>query len=117
MCVCVCIGHAYAAAIGACAAGQDWQRAVALFDDMTSRASIRPDVVSCTALVSALASAGEADKAEAVVTWMQKNGLKPNVSNMSCVRIYIHTTPRTHTQTPFFRHAHSDTHTRARRAW
>lgn len=75
-----CAGHAYAAAISACAAGQDWGRAVALFDDMTSRAGIRPDVVSCTALVTALASAGEADKAEAVVGWMQKSGLKPNVS-------------------------------------
>ncbi len=73
-------GHAYAAAISACAAGQDWARAVALFDDMTARAGIRPDVVSCTALVSALAAAGEADKAEAVVVWMQKAGLKPNVS-------------------------------------
>lgn len=31
-------GHAYAAAISACSAGQDWARAVALFDDMTSRA-------------------------------------------------------------------------------
>lgn len=72
-------GHAFAAAISACAAGQDWVRAVALFDDMTSRANIRPDVVSCTALVTALAAAGEADKAEAVVQWMHKAGLKPNV--------------------------------------
>jgi len=44
-------GHAYAAAISACAAGQQWQRAVALFDDMAGGAGIRPDVVSCTALV------------------------------------------------------------------
>eukprot|EP00967_Tisochrysis_lutea_P098456 scaffold145425_cov23-Tisochrysis_lutea.AAC.1 len=44
-------GHAYAAAISACAAGQQWQRAVALFDDMAGVAGIRPDVVSCTALV------------------------------------------------------------------
>lgn len=72
-------GHAYAAAISACAAGQDWMRAIALFDDMSGRAGIRPDVVSCTALVTALASAGEADKAEAVVQWMLSSGLKPNV--------------------------------------
>lgn len=42
-------------------------------------AGIRPDVVSCTALVTALASAGEADKAEALVGWMARTGLKPNV--------------------------------------
>jgi len=72
-------GHAYAAAISACAAGQDWLRAVALFDDMSGRAGIRPDVVSCTALITALASAGECDKAEAVVQWMLSTGLKPNV--------------------------------------
>lgn len=47
----LCAGHAYAAAISACAAGQQWQRAVALFDDMAGVAGIRPDVVSCTALV------------------------------------------------------------------
>ena len=72
-------GHAYAAAISACAVGQEWQRAVALFDDMVGRAGIRPDVVSCTALVTALASAAQADKAEAVVQWMLSSGLKPNV--------------------------------------
>ncbi|KAF5830188.1 TPR-like protein [Dunaliella salina] len=76
---CQATGHAYAAAISACAAGQQWQRAVALFDDMAGVAGIRPDVVSCTALVTALASAGEADKAEAVVQWMLAIGLKPNV--------------------------------------
>lgn len=37
------------------------------------------DVVSCTALVGALASGGEADKAEAVVQWMLRSGLQPNV--------------------------------------
>ncbi|KAL6753429.1 hypothetical protein V8C86DRAFT_460184 [Haematococcus lacustris] len=71
--------HAFAAAISACAAGADWQRAVRLFDSMTRAGGIRPDVVSCTALVSALAAAAQADKAEAVVHWMLDIGLKPNV--------------------------------------
>ncbi len=72
-------GHAYAAAISACAAGADWQRAVLLFEEMSGPAGIRPDVVSCTALISALGAAAQADKAEAVVTWMLSTGLKPNV--------------------------------------
>ena len=50
-------GHAYAAVISACAAGSDWVRAVQLFEEM-SAAGITPDVVSCTALITALASAG-----------------------------------------------------------
>lgn len=53
-------------------------RAVALFEEMTA-SGIEPDVVSCTALINALASCGEADKAEAVVKWMLSNGLSPNV--------------------------------------
>lgn len=36
--------------------------------------------VVARAQVTALASAGEADKAEAVVQWMLAIGLKPNVS-------------------------------------
>lgn len=39
---------------------------------------IKPDVVSCTALISALATSGEADKAEGVVAWMLANGVRPN---------------------------------------
>ena len=72
-------GHAYAAVISACAAGGDWMRAVSIFEEMTE-SGVNPDVVSCTALVNALASCGEADKAEAVVKWMLANGLSPNVS-------------------------------------
>jgi pentatricopeptide repeat protein len=75
---CYFTGHAYAAAISACAAGGDWMRAVSLFEEMASN-GVRPDVVSCTALVTALASSGESDKAEAVVKWMLRNKLKPNV--------------------------------------
>lgn len=71
-------GHAFAAAISACAAGAQWRRAVSLFEEMTTH-SIRPDVVSCTALITALASAGECDKADGVVAWMLSNSLKPNV--------------------------------------
>jgi pentatricopeptide repeat protein len=82
---CCDAGHAYAAAITACAAGADWQRAVALFESMTSHAGIRPDVVSCTALISALGAAAQADKAEAVVMWMLTTGLKPNVGVTTCL--------------------------------
>ncbi|EFJ51366.1 hypothetical protein VOLCADRAFT_57174 [Volvox carteri f. nagariensis] len=71
-------GHAFSAAISACAPAGDWSRAVALFDEMTGPAGIRPDVVSCTALITALASGGEADRAEAVVAWMLANGVRPN---------------------------------------
>ncbi len=45
---------------------------------MTGPGSIRPDVVSCTALITALAAGGEADRAEAVVAWMLANGVRPN---------------------------------------
>ena len=44
-------GHAYAAVISACAAGGQWQKAVGLFDDMLAW-GVRPDVVSCTALIT-----------------------------------------------------------------
>lgn len=44
-------GHAYAAVISACAAGGQWQRAVSLFDEMLAW-GVRPDVVSCTALIT-----------------------------------------------------------------
>lgn len=71
-------GHAYSAAISACAAAGDWRRAVSLFDEMTGPGGIRPDVVSCTALITALAAGGEADRAEAVVGWMLANGVRPN---------------------------------------
>ena len=54
-------------------------RAVGLFEEMAG-AGIQPDVVSCTALVNALASSGESAKAEALVHWMLSNGIRPNVS-------------------------------------
>ena len=73
-----CAGHAYAMAIRACAGIKNWTRAVALFEEM-AEAGIKPDVVSCTALVNALASSGEASKAEALVHWMLSNGIRPNV--------------------------------------
>jgi len=58
-------GHAYAAAISACAAGGRWERAVALFDEMLE-GGVRPDVVSCTAL----GADGQWQRAERVVAWM-----------------------------------------------
>ena len=66
-------GHAYAAAISACAAGGAWRRAVALFDEMLET-GIRPDVVSCTALISALGSDAQWERAERVVAWMLQVG-------------------------------------------
>ena len=64
-------GHAYAAAISACAVGSAWPRAVQLFDEMRA-ANIQPDVVSCTALISALGADGQWQRAETVIRWMHE---------------------------------------------
>ena len=66
---CLAAGHAYAAAISACATGGEWRRAVSLFDGMLEN-SIQPDVVSCTALISALAADGQWQHAEHALEWM-----------------------------------------------
>ena len=66
-------GHAYAAAISACAVGSAWPRAVQLFDEMRA-ANIQPDVVSCTALISALGADGQWQRAETVIRWMHEVG-------------------------------------------
>lgn len=71
-------GHAFAAAISACAAGGDWQGACSLFEEMIKH-SIQPDVVSCTALISALATGGQWQQSEQVVSWMLQAGVRPNV--------------------------------------
>ena len=71
--------HAYSSAISACAAGGEWQKAAHLFSRMAA-GGITPDIVSCTALVTALAASDDgADKAEAVVKWMLRSNIKPNV--------------------------------------
>lgn len=62
-------GHAFAAAISACASGGNWARALKLFDEMLFE-KIQPDVVSCTALVTALASDGQYERAQSVINWM-----------------------------------------------
>ena len=64
-------GHAYAAAISACAVGSVWTRAVELFDEMME-VNIKPDVVSCTALISALGSDAQWERAERVIVWMHQ---------------------------------------------
>ena len=64
-------GHAYAAAISACAVGSVWPRAVELFDEMME-VNIKPDVASCTALISALGSDAQWERAERVVVWMHQ---------------------------------------------
>ncbi len=66
-------GHAYAAAISACAVGSVWPRAVELFDEMME-VNIKPDVVSCTALISALGSDAQWERAERVIVWMHQVG-------------------------------------------
>lgn len=40
---------------------------------------IQPDVVSCTALISALATGGQWQQSEQVVSWMLQSGVRPNV--------------------------------------
>lgn len=67
--VLLCAGHSYAAAISACATGGEWRRAVQLFDNMLA-SDIQPDVVSCTALISALAADGQYQHAERALDWM-----------------------------------------------
>lgn len=62
-------GHAFAAAISACASGGNWARALTLFNEMLLE-KIQPDVVSCTALVTAMASDGQYEHAQHVITWM-----------------------------------------------
>ena len=59
-------GHAFAAVISACAAGGDWGRGAALFDEMRARWGIKPDVVSCTALVTAFGTDGQWARAQQV---------------------------------------------------
>ncbi len=61
-------GHAYAAVISACAAGGQWQQAVKLFDDMLAW-QIKPDVVSCTALITALGADAQWERAAQVSGW------------------------------------------------
>lgn len=72
-------GHAFAAVISACAAGGDWRRGAALFDDMRNQWGIKPDVVSCTALVTAFGTDGQWSRAQQVIDWMLSSGIRPNV--------------------------------------
>ncbi len=58
-------GHAYAAVISACAAGGQWLRAVSLFDEMLAQ-GVKPDVVSCTALITARGADGQWERSEKV---------------------------------------------------
>lgn len=53
-----------------------WQRAVELFDEMME-ANIKPDVVSCTALISALGADAQWERAERVIVWMHQVGACP----------------------------------------
>lgn len=84
-----CTGHAYAAAISACAAGGVWPRAVQLFDEMLEL-GIRPDVVSCTALIAALGSDAQWERAERVLAWMLQAGFfsgnKAQASMIACAK-------------------------------
>ena len=65
-CAALAAGHAFAAVISACAAGGDWVRGAALFDEMRARWGIKPDVVSCTALVTAFGTDGQWARAQQV---------------------------------------------------
>lgn len=76
-------GHAYAAAISACAAGGEWEQAVKLFNEMMSR-NIKPDVVSCTALITALAADGQWRHAENVMEFMIQSGKQFASYNAFC---------------------------------
>jgi pentatricopeptide repeat protein len=57
---------------------------VSLFDEMLAW-GVRPDVVSCTALVTALGTDGQWERAEKVVEWMQRSDIKPNVRTMTAL--------------------------------
>ena len=47
-----------------------------MFDNMMMY-GIKPDVVSCTALITALAADGQWERSETVVDWMLKSGMDP----------------------------------------
>ena len=48
------------------------------FDNMLA-ADVRPDVVSCTALMTALGRVGQWERAERTIAWMHRTGVRPNV--------------------------------------
>lgn len=64
--------------ISACAAGGEWRRGAALFDEMRNRWGIKPDVVSCTALVTAFGTDGQWARAQQVTP---PNSMHLNQSN------------------------------------
>ena len=47
-----------------------------MFDNMMMY-GIKPDVVSCTALITALAADGQWERSETVIDWMLKSGGAP----------------------------------------
>jgi hypothetical protein len=65
-----------------------WPRAVELFDEMLER-GIRPDVVSCTALIAALGSDAQWERAERVLAWMlQARARGGNNPSSTCAQLH-----------------------------
>ncbi|KAK2080415.1 hypothetical protein QBZ16_000268 [Prototheca wickerhamii] len=77
--------HVYAAAVTA--SGGDWRRAWDLFSRMRrgTAPEARPDVVACTAVIGALARAGEAARAREVLAWMHGAGVEPNARTFTAL--------------------------------
>lgn len=74
--------HAYATIIHVHGRAGDWRAAAQKFDEMINN-GIRADVVSCTALVDALATNGAWPRAEKFMEWMRRQKIHPNVRTYS----------------------------------
>lgn len=72
---------------------------MALFEEMVCF-QIKPDVVSCTALITALGADGQWTHAQAVVDWMMRSGVSfPTTTPISTLRVCLYW-PACRLQTP-----------------
>jgi pentatricopeptide repeat protein len=68
----------FSAAISACEKGGQWQRALALLDEMRAK-GVAPDVISFSAAISACEKGGQWQRALALLEEMRAKGVAPDV--------------------------------------